>query len=106
MYSAPDGAIWTEIVFFGLKRTDRRFHFVRLGDQVREAVVIHVARNRVLICRFVSSRTEQICLQLLPKEKRTRNCKKSVDQREKSLLPAVMDYGAWCKVTPTFSTTD
>src|SRR5439155_20352599 len=76
MYSALNDAIWTEIVFLGLKRQDRRFHLVRRGDYVREAVVIHVARNRVLICRFASFRTEQICFQLLPKEKRTRNCKK------------------------------
>ena len=34
---------------------------------------------------------------LFPKEKCGRNCKKSVDQRGKSLLPAVIDYGAWRK---------
>jgi hypothetical protein len=34
---------------------------------------------------------------LLPKEKSGRNCKKSVDQRGKSLLPALIDYGAWRK---------
>jgi hypothetical protein len=37
------------------------------------------------------------CLHFFPKEKRTRNCKRSVQQRGKSLLPAVIDYGAWRK---------
>src|SRR5262249_19747986 len=32
---------------------------------------------------------------LLPKEKCGRHCKRSVDQRGKSLLPALIDYAAW-----------
>jgi hypothetical protein len=34
---------------------------------------------------------------LFPKEKCGRNCKRSVDQRGKSLLPAVIHYRAWGK---------
>src|SRR5215510_14306975 len=66
--------------------------FRRVGRDFRAALL---SESGDIDHGFFSS--QSFLSSLFPKEKCGRNCKRSADQKGKSLLPAVIHYGAWRK---------